>query len=97
MKCKNFTEKVDKSGRICYYIIIKRKAQKGAKHDKDTDFQDNQGGKCLADELKKYEVGSKEYNEISQAIGWTLDSLVSGKGYALHYSERTGHYWVKFF
>lgn len=55
----------------------------------------------IADEMTAYEVGSKEYDHLSEMIGWYLDGIVNGTRHwynrpAIHLSRRTGHYWVTF-
>ena len=54
----------------------------------------------IVDKMDKYVVGSLEYDEYNQALGWTLDSIIVEQarlGFSLNLSKRTGHYWVKFF
>lgn len=51
---------------------------------------------ALVDEMVGLSIESKEYNELNQLLGWTLDTLVGLKGVCLKMSNRTGHYWVEF-
>ena len=50
----------------------------------------------LADEMATLKTDSKEYQDLNQSLGWLLDSLVGNYRFSLHYSKRTGHYFVKF-
>lgn len=52
----------------------------------------------LCDKLNQLKVGSKEYDELNQIVGDIYDTLIpSGRdNYTLHYSKRTGHYYVRF-
>lgn len=52
----------------------------------------------LVDEQINFVEGSKEYNELSDAIYMILDILTMGyhPWYTVHLSKRTGHYYVRF-
>lgn len=52
---------------------------------------------ALVDAMADLSVESREYNELNQTLGWTLDSLIGLKGVCLKMSKRTGHYWVELF
>jgi hypothetical protein len=49
----------------------------------------------IVDQMAGLDISSKEYTELNEALGWTLDSLVGVRGVSLHLSKRTGHYYVK--
>jgi hypothetical protein len=51
----------------------------------------------IADEMAKLNTASKEYQDLNESLGWTLDSLVGDSRFSLHLSKRTGHYFVRFF
>ena len=51
----------------------------------------------IADEMAKLNTASKEYQDLNESLGWTLDSLVGDLRFSLHLSKRTGHYFVRFF
>lgn len=50
----------------------------------------------IVDQMNGLAVDSKEYNDLNQALGWTLDCLLTCKWCSLHMSKRTGHYFVRF-
>ena len=51
----------------------------------------------MVDQMEKFSTDSKEYADLNEALGWTLDSLVDSKlGWALKLSKRTGHYYLNF-
>ena len=55
----------------------------------------------IADEMSRFSVDSKEYRSLNETLGWWLDSIVDGTRHwtnrpRIHYSRRTGHYWVTF-
>lgn len=53
----------------------------------------------LVDEQKKVQPFSKAYYDLNDAIGYTLDALTydRNKHYTMHLSQRTGHYYVRYF
>lgn len=51
---------------------------------------------AIVDEMAGLAVSSKEYDELNQSLGWVLDSLTEGRGFSLHLSSRTGHYYIRF-
>ena len=50
----------------------------------------------IVDQMAGLDTSSKEYTSLNEALGWTLDALVSCKVCSLQMSRRTGHYFVKF-
>ena len=52
----------------------------------------------LVDEQSNYAEGSKDYEDISNAIDLAIDLLTMGyhPWYSVHLSKRTGHYYVRF-
>ncbi len=52
----------------------------------------------LCDRLNQLEVGSEEYDELNQIAGDIHGTLIPScrDNYTLHYSKRTGHYYVRF-
>lgn len=52
----------------------------------------------LCDKLNQLEAGSKEYDELNLVVGDIYDTLIPScrDNYTLHYSKRTGHYYVRF-
>lgn len=50
------------------------------------------------DKLNQLEVGSKEYDELNLIVGDIHDMLIPScrDNYTLHYSKRTGHFYVRF-
>lgn len=53
---------------------------------------------ALCDKLNQLEVGSKEYDELNLIVGDIHDTLIPScrDNYTLHYSKRTGHFYVRF-
>ena len=50
----------------------------------------------IVDQMEDLDTASKEYQDLNQSLGWTLDSLVGDYRFSLHLSKRTGHYFVRF-
>lgn len=52
----------------------------------------------LCDRIGQVEGGSPEYEELSHTIGEIYDTLLPScrDNYTLHFSKRTGHYYVRF-
>lgn len=50
----------------------------------------------IVDQMEGLDTASKEYQDLNQSLGWTLDSLVGDYRFSLYLSKRTGHYFVRF-
>ena len=50
----------------------------------------------IVDAMNGLDIDSKEYNDLNESLGWTLDTLMICKWCQLHLSKKTGHYWVTF-
>lgn len=50
----------------------------------------------IEDKMKGLSPDSKEYQDLSEALNYVLDVFVGVRNCSLHYSKRTGHYYVRF-
>ena len=50
----------------------------------------------IEDKMKNLSPDSKEYQDLSEALSYVLDIFVGVRNCSLHYSKRTGHYYVRF-
>ena len=50
----------------------------------------------IVDRMTGLDTASKEYQDLNESLGWTLDSLIGDYRFSLHLSKRTGHYFVRF-
>jgi len=83
---------LDKSQALLYNKVIKREENLMKKSEI---FATIKSANEIVDRMAGLKVSSKEYAELNEALGWTLDSLVGVRGVSLHLSKRTGHYYVK--
>lgn len=50
----------------------------------------------IEDKMKNLSPDSKDYQDLSEALNYVLDVFIGVKNCSLHYSKRTGHYYVRF-
>ena len=81
------------------YVIINLPNEREVSIIKRADvFASIKDANKLVDEMANLVEGSKEYNELSDALYMVLDVLTMGyhPWYTIHLSKRTGHYYVRF-